>query len=351
MTLRGLLFSLLFLLNLFACAVCAQHTRQPKDTIGFAWTSADMDRMMGYLNKNADAGNFPTEGLFAGISPHDDYLYAGKVYYPLFKRIRAREFVIIGLTHGTVRKEINDPKGVIILDNFDIWKGPYKTIKTSPLREEIKKKLDPGLFQVNDTGQGSEHSIEALIPFIQHYNREIKITSIMVTIMDYDKMKEITSSLSQIIAEYIDKNSLQLGTDIFFLISSDANHYGKDFNNVPYGEDENAHKQATDRDKQIAAQCINTFITDESIKNLTDELWNSNPVPVWCGRFSIPFGLLTISKVAELTAGKKVEGKLFKYSDTVTEGVLPVKNTKLGLTAQADYKYWCGFLSAGFYLK
>jgi len=58
-----------------------------------------------------------------------------------------------------------------------------------------------------------------------------------------------------------------------------------------------------------------------------------------------------VTKVAELAAGKKVEGKLFKYSDTVTEGVLPVKNTKMGLTAPASFQHWCGWLSAGFYLK
>ena len=48
--------------------------------------------------------------LVAGISPHDDYLYAGRVYYPLFKNLRTREAVIFGVTHGTVRKEIGDPQ-------------------------------------------------------------------------------------------------------------------------------------------------------------------------------------------------------------------------------------------------
>ena len=47
----------------------------------------------------------------AGISPHDDYLYAGRVYYPLFNKLRTREAVIFGVTHGAVRKEIGDPQG------------------------------------------------------------------------------------------------------------------------------------------------------------------------------------------------------------------------------------------------
>lgn len=347
---KKILFAILltFILSNF---IYAQNIRPIKDTVGFAWTSIDMDRLIGYLNKNADPGNFPTTGLFAGLSPHDDYLYAGKVYYPLFKRIAAREYVIIGLTHGAVRKVINDPQEIILLDNYDIWKGPYKNIKTSPLREEIKKKLDPVFYQVSDPGQAQEHSIEALIPFIQHYNREIKITSIMVTAMDYDRMKDISGRLAVIISEYIEKNNLKLGSDIFFLISSDANHYGKDFNNIPYGDDQNAHTMAINNDRKIAEKCLSTEINDSSIKNLTDELWINKPAPVWCGKYSIPFGLMTITKIAELASGKKVEGKLLKYSDTVTEGVLPVKNTKMGLTAPASYQHWCGWLSAGFYLK
>lgn len=329
----------------------AQYTRPIRDTVGFAWTSVDMDRLMGYLNKNADKGNFPQSGLIGGLSPHDDYLYAGKVFYPLYRNIQAREFVIIGVTHGTVRKALNDQQDIIVLDNFDLWTGPYKTIKTSPLREEIKKKLDPRYFTVNDEAQTMEHSIEALLPFIQHYNREIKITPIMITTMDINRMETITEEISKIIANYIDKNNLQLGSDIFFLISSDANHYGKDFKNTPYGEDEKAHKTATDNDKRIAESCIGTEINKASVKKLTDELWDGKPAPVWCGRYSIPFGLLTISKVAKLVSNKTVEGKVFKYSDTVTEGVLPVKNTKMGLTAVANYQHWCGWLSAGFYLK
>ncbi len=329
----------------------AQYTRPIKDTVGFAWSAVDMDRFIGYLNKNANDEGYPANGLVAGISPHDDYLYAGKVYYPLYKNIRAREFVIIGLTHGTVRKVIKDPADILILDNFQLWKGPYAGVKVSPLRDEIQKNLNPSYYTINNDAQSVEHSIEALIPFIQHYNREIKITPIMVTAMDLDRMELISSQLSQIISNYIDKNNLKLGSDIFFLISSDADHYGKDFNNSPFGEDENAHKTATDNDKRIAKECLMTEINSGAVKNLTDELWDKKPTPLWCGRYSIPFGLLTVSKVVKETAGKNIEGKVFKYSDTVTEGVLPVKNTKMGLTAPANFTHWCGWLSAGFYLK
>jgi len=48
---------------------------------------------------------------------------------------------------------------------------------------------------------------------------------------------------------------------------------------------------------------------------------------------------------------KKIDGTLFKYSDTWTEKVIPIKKTHLGLTAPFSLKHWVGFLSAGFYLQ
>lgn len=173
----------------------------------------------------------------------------------------------------------------------------------------------------------------------------------MVTAMSFDRMDKLSDQLSQIISEYINEKNLRLGSEIFFLISSDANHYGKDFNNTPYGEDENAHKTATENDKRIVRSNLMTEINYSSMKKLTEELWSKDPAPVWCGRYSIPFGLLTISKIVNATTGKSLEGKIFKYSDTVTEGAIPIKNSKMGLTAPANFKHWCGWFSAGFYLK
>ena len=45
-------------------------------------------------------------------------------------------------------------------------------------------------------------------------------------------------------------NKLEPGKDIFFLISNDANHYGEDFNNSPYGLDAKAHNLATENESK-----------------------------------------------------------------------------------------------------
>ncbi len=334
----------------------AQEVRPIRDNVGFCWTPSEMNMLMKYLSSHSSkADNFSAKNLVAAISPHDDYLYAGSVYYPLYKLIKTKEVVIFGVTHGTVRQAMNDPKNVLIFEDYKYWHGPYSNVGISPLREIIKSKLNKNDFMVSDKAQDIEHSIEALVPFLQYYNRDIKITPIMITQMSFDREEKVSEELAGVISDYIRQNNLKLGRDIFFLISTDADHYGRDFDNIPYGEDMKAHKEATGNDKRIAMETFNGTLTKNKIKNLTTELWgtpkDSPPSPVWCGKFSVPFGLMTTNKIIEKVSGKKLSGKLFKYSDTWTEGVIPILHTNLGTTAPFSLKHWCGWLSAGFYLE
>ena len=350
--LRNFLITTMLLLNV--SSIYSQEIRPIRDSVGYSWQKNKFDLFINWLNENCREEKFNSENLIAGISPHDDYLYAGKVYYPLFKLIRTKEVVIFGVTHGTVRKEIGDPRGVLIFDEFDKWKGPYGDVEISPLRNVIKQKLNGKYFIVNNKAQSLEHSIEGLIPFLQYYNSDIKITPIMVTATSFERMDSISTELADIISDYIKENKLEPGKDIFFLFSNDANHYGEDFDNFPYGMNEEAHTIATDNDKRISNETFNGTITNEKLINLSKELWpeveaNKN-CPLWCGRYPVVFGLLTLNKIIDV-GDKKISGEVFKYSDTWTGGVLPVKGTEMGITAPYSLHHWVGFFSAGFYIE
>lgn len=331
----------------------AQNIRPVKDNVGFCWDAGEMNSFMNWLDANAGKDNFTSQNLIGAISVHDDYLYAGKIYYPLFKRIKAKEVVIFGVTHGSVKKEIGNLQNVLILDEFDKWKGPYSDVGISPLRDLIKAGLSKEDYMVSNKAHEIEHSIEAEIPFLQYYNRSIKITPIMVTQMPFEKMEDISGKLSAIISGYMKKNNLVAGKDIFFLISNDANHYGEDFSNSPYGLDLKAHRLATDNDRRILNENFNGVFDRNKITDITKELWpgvdNEKTPPLWCGRFPIVMGLLTMNKVIAGVDHKKISGKLFRYSDTMTEKVLPVENTSLGLTAIFSPKHWCGWFTLGVY--
>jgi AmmeMemoRadiSam system protein B len=185
----------LSIIFLISGIVMAQTVRPIRDNVGFCWKANEMNRLMSYLSKHDKITDIGSYKLIAGISPHDDYLYAGNIYYTLYPHIKTKEVVIFGVTHGTVRKAMNDPRDVLIFDDYDEWHGPYGNVNVSPLRDFIKSKLDNNYQMVSDKAQDIEHSIEALVPFLQYYNRNIKITPIMVTGMSYDRMEIISKQL------------------------------------------------------------------------------------------------------------------------------------------------------------
>ena len=344
---------LFFILLAATFILSGQDVRPVKDDIGFCWQRTQFQRLMNHLAAN-DRQPVAIHDLVAGISPHDDYLYAGRVYYPLFKKLKTKEAVIFGVTHGTVRKEIGDPQNILIFDDFRSWSGLGQEVAISPLRAWLKKHLPKEDYMVNNQAHALEHSIEALVPFLQYNSPGIKITPIMVTAMPFEKMEDLSERLSTLLAAYMKDNKLQPGKDIFFLISADANHYGQDFNNIPFGEDENAHRQGTEQDQRFTQTAFSGPLSDNKIRDLTQELWGATYKDYrntyWCGKYDIPFGLLVIGKTMQKTAGRGLQGKVFRYSDTYSEGVIPLKKAGFGITAPFSLKHWVGFFSAGFYL-
>lgn len=327
--------------------------RPIRDDVGFCWNADSMKILIDYL-ESQEKETFTPEGLVAAISPHDDYLYAGRIYYPLFKTLRAEEVVIFGVTHGAVRSEIKGLDSILILDDYQLWPGVLKPIAVSPLREYLKSHLNQNYFIVNNHAHELEHSIEALLPFLQYFNPEVKITPIMVAPMPFNKMQEISEHLAEVISAYIKEKNLTPGKDIFFLISADGNHYGKDFNNLAFGEGQGAWEKALAFDRKLIADYLTGQVNEAKIAGLVGELWGKTYLDYkssyWCGKYSIPFGLLTIEKVISKTAGRKISGQLFRYSDTYSEGVLPLRKIGLGTTAPFSLRHWVSFCSIGYYL-
>jgi len=121
-----------------------------------------------------------------------------------------------------------------------------------------------------------------------------------------------------------------------------------------FGQDAEAHKQGTDYDRQLAHSYLSGDIDETKVQQLTSKLWGKTfkgyGNTVWCGKYSIPVGLLTVLDLSEtLSKGKQLKGQVLNYSDTYSEGVLPIRKTGMGITAPFSLKHWVGFFSAGFY--
>jgi AmmeMemoRadiSam system protein B len=347
-------FIRLFVIGMCILSLAAQEKRPIRDDVGFCWNSLSMQKLVDYL-QSQEKQTFEAEGLVAAISPHDDYLYAGRIYYPLFKILRTKEVVIFGVTHGTVRNEITGLQNILILDEFKYWPGIKKPIPVSRLREFLMERLDPEVYVKNNRAHEIEHSIEALLPFLQYFNPEVKITPIMVTPMPFVRMEEVSAKLAEVITDYMNENHLAAGKDIFFLVSSDGNHYGKDFNNSPFGEGEKAWETALQLDQRLIGTYLTGVMDRDKIEGLTKELWGETYIDYrntyWCGKYSVPFGLLTVEKIMALTLNKKINGMLFRFSDTYSEGVLPLKKTGMGTTAPFSLRHWVSFFSIGYYIE
>jgi len=342
----------LLILALTVPALQSRDVRPIRDDVGFCWNPESMQRLVDYL-QGVEQDSFEPEGLVAAIAPHDDYLYAGRVDYPLFRILRAREVVIFGVTHGTVRNTIGDPHNILILDEFDRWSGLTGPVEISDLREVLTDRLDRDVCHVSNQAHVLEHSIEAMVPWLQFYNPDVTITPIMVTGMPFETMDEISTLLADVIAGYMQERGLVAGRDIFFLISSDGNHYGEDFDNSPFGEGEEAWLTGRALDQRLIRDYLTGIMNTGKVEGLTGELWGETFLDYrntyWCGKYSIPFGLLAVQKIIARTQGREISGTLYRYSDTYSEGVLPLKQTGMGLTAPFSLRHWVSFCSIGYY--
>ena len=76
----------------------------------------------------------PGDGFVGGICPHDDHLYASRVYVHLTERITAPRVLLIGVFH---KARLWDLKDRIVFDSFEAWHAPWEPIRVDPLREEL----------------------------------------------------------------------------------------------------------------------------------------------------------------------------------------------------------------------
>lgn len=220
--------------GILALGACRQNVKEETnvrplvDTVGFAHLGWQMDSIMARIivsgRQDTEAATFHTDGNpKVIISPHDDYTYVGSLYPSALRNFRAETIIIFGVAH---KAKLLNLENQIVFDSYDYWKGPYGNVKISGLREEIIKQMPLQLFQVNDSMQRMEHSVEAVIPFLQYYNRNVQIVSILVPYMSYEKMQEIAGPLSIAIKKATIDKGLEWGKDFAIVISTDAVHYG-----------------------------------------------------------------------------------------------------------------------------
>ena len=295
------------------------------------------------------------DGFVGGVCPHDDHLYAGRVYVHLTERITAPRVLLIGVFH---KARLWDLKDRIVFDAFEAWHAPWGPVRVDALRDELIAALPPDSYVVNNTMHCREHSLEALLPFLQRGHPERTIVPILVPYMGWDRLTEITDRLASAVAEIMKAKGWRLGRDLAVVVSSDAVHYGPDFDHAPFGTDAQAYEQAVARDIGLASDHLEGALEESKLHGFLDTLVDPDDLSYrlpWCGRFSVPFGLELLRKIAVASGEDIPEGTLLRYGTSLSEPELPVsaeaRENGLGYTAPSNLHHWVGYAAVGYQLE
>lgn len=336
-----------------------EHLRNSlADVVGFAHLKSQMDAVMSRISEKQGEllkqKSVLTKSCRTVISPHDDYTYVGYLYPLALQNVKAKTVILFGVFHKALALKMEDK---LVFDSFTHWLGPYEKIKVSPLRDEIIARLPKDHYEVNDIFQKLEWSVEAQLPFLQYADREVEFISILVSPMAFTKMKEVAKSFAEVLGGIMQEKNLEWGKDVAIVISNDATHYGDEDWGVTkfdrYGVDEKGKKLAVEHDHEIIKNCLEGEITEKKVEQFMKYVVEEENHRVykwaWCGRFSVPFGLLASFYLEGALNVKKSEGVLLGYGTSIDQEPLPVEDLDgMGTTAPANLRHWVGYASVGF---
>jgi MEMO1 family protein len=333
------------------------------DTVGLAHLERQMDAIVQRIAaQDGDrlARVLEAKGVSAGdrwrmaIAPHDDYAYAGFMYPLVLRNIAAPLVIIFGVAHKARQLGLENE---LVFDSFTHWRGPYGDIAVSPLRERIMARLPQGSCRVSDEMHAIEHSVEAKLPFLQHYNHSVQFVPILVPFMSFARMSELALPLAEALAAIVDEERLDWGKDVALLCSTDAVHYGDegwgDRNFAFYGADAGGYAKALAHEERIMRDCFDGELRRERIERFTrytladhdhrEYKWT------WCGRYSVPFGLLTALQLRQLRGEVPLSGTILGYATSLDAQRIKVDDLDgMGVTAPATLRHWVGYAAVAF---
>ena len=339
-------------------ATASQAIRQMVDTVGFAHLGWQVDSVVDRIGRTfpkemAAAKVDPNRPWRLAICPHDDYAYASWHYPALLKNLNAKTVIIFGVAHKARQFNISDR---IVFDTYPFWHGPYQNIKVSSFREELMDALPRNLYLVSDTLQKVEHSVESMLPFLQYFNRDVEIVSILVPAMETGTMAAIAEPLARAIAKTIKERHITWGKDVALLITTDAVHYGDEDwggkNMAPFGADSAGYAKALTKEYMILDSCLTGNLSTERIRKFAATTVKPDDYReyqwTWCGRYSVPFGLMVAMDLRKDLNAEQLSGKFISYSTSIDHQPLKVDDLRMGKTARASLRHWVGYASVGF---
>ena len=325
--------------------------RHLADTIGFTQYKWQLDSIISRIDSK---DKIVTDQVFKmAICPHDDYAYAAGLYKKTLEGIKAKTIVLIGVAHRARNFSLENK---LVFGSFNTWKSSDGDIKVSLLRDELIKNLDKETYIIHDSMMQLEHSLEAITPFLQNSNNEVEIIPLLVPYMTFKNMTLFSSELASSLNEIMKKNNLKYGEDLAIVISNDAIHYGNEdwggSNLAPFGVDSVGNEKAKKKDLKIINECLKGELNHERIKLFNEYTIQEDDFKeykwTWCGRYSVPFGLLFSNELNNLIEHKSLTGKMLGYRSSYLNSHIKVDDLKMGHTAPANNRHWVAYVGMGY---
>lgn len=322
--------------------------RGQQDVVGFTSTAAQMAKVW-TLSEAPPApealGPLPAPGVMGAILPHDDYLFAGRVYRRVVPLVTAKTVVLVGVFHKYRRFGARDR---ILFDAYPAWRSPDGPIPVTALREELRVLLPESDSLQDDASHDSEHSLEAIAYWLKHQRPDLEILPILVPSASFPRFQTLAAHLGNALAVLLKRRGLELGKDVAIVISSDGVHYGSDFKYTPFGEGGvEAFGKVMEQDRALLKGPLAGPLSAEKARNFYSACVNPEKPDeyrlTWCGRYSIPFGMLLLEATAKGLGQAAPTGFPVAFGSSVNTPELPVKALGMGATAPANLYHFVSY--------
>ena len=321
------------------------------DSTGYALHAAQMARVWerSALPPAPDSlGPAPAPGVAAVICPHDDFSLAGRVYRRVMPLVTARTVVLFGVFHGYWRF---GERNRMVFDGYREWTAPDGPVRVSPLRDALLSRLPREDWTQDSTAHDFEHSLEPLVCWLRHEMPDVQIVPIIVPAARFERFEMLADHLSDALAAELKARGWQLGRDVAIAISADAIHYGPDFTQLTFGPGGmKAYEQATAKDHGLLTGPLEGPLTTAKIHTLYETFVDPEHPDTyrwtWCGRFSIPFGLLTLERLARPAGG--ATGWPVAYATSISGPELGLRDIGMAPSAPTNLYHFVGYPGAAF---
>ena len=317
------------------------QVRGQLDNVGYASTPQAMAKVWALAATPPaplSLGAPPPPGVVGLLGPHDDYVYAARVDRRIYPLVTAKTVVLVGVFHRYRRFGAHDQ---MIFDSYRAWRSPDGDIAVSPLRDELVAALPPGEAVADNVAHDSEHSVEAIAYFLKHARPDLEIVPVIIPAASFDRLSSMASHLAAALAATMKKRGLLLGRDVAIVISTDGTHYGGDFQYTPFGAGGiAAYEKAFAQDRALIASALSGPVSRASAQKFFAAVVNpAKPdeyrMP-WCGRFSVPFGLMLLDETDRRLGGHGLAALPLVLGSSVDTPELKVRDVGLGPTAPAS---------------